>query len=102
MKLIYAFLLVAGAASAQTPSQPLTVLPLQPTPFPLSFCGQYPQHEVCRPKKEEIITKCIDGFVYKKGTDSNGRTTWIQLFWPNGQPKECKVCMLPEGCPKKE
>jgi hypothetical protein len=92
----------AVAAQAQTLGPPLTVLPLQPTPFPFSFCGQYPNHPACQPRKEEMITRCIDGFLYKKETDQNGRVKWVQLFYANGEPRTCKVCMLPEGCAKKD
>lgn len=100
MKNLFTVLLFSAiTVQAQTIGPPITVLPPLPQ-YPLSFCGQYPNADVCKSKKEE--TKCIDGYTYKKGTDPNGRVVWIQLFWPNGQPRECKICMLPEGCDKKE
>lgn len=101
MKSTLALTLLTAHLAVMAQTQPLTVLPLQPTPFPLSFCGQYPQHEVCK-KKEEIVTKCIDGFLYRRGKNPKGHAIWIPLVDANDQPRECKVCMLPEGCAKKE
>ena len=78
---------IAGTFGLGDPLTPLT--PLTPTiNYPLSFCGQYPNEDVCK-SKSETHTKCIDGTLYHEVEDRVDNY-WVQSHNSDGTIIICR------------
>lgn len=81
--LIVGLLLAASVAHADGLGLSLTPQ-LQVQQYPLSFCGQYPDADVCKQKPEHHDrTKCIDGTLYHE-VERDGDHYWVQSHNSDG------------------